>query len=302
MTHPTFGGVLAVVQTPFTDEDTIDAFAFADQIEWLYENGADGIVVGMVSEILRLSTDERRQLVELTCETGRGRGPIVVSVGAESTSVAASLARHARDAGATAVMATPPALTPTTDDALFAYFASIAEAAQIPVVVQDASNYVGSSLSIDLQARLFSELGEHILFKPESNPVGPRVTQLLEATRGAARVFEGSGGLYLVDSFRRGAIGTMPAGDLVWALSVLWHSLVEGDYAHAYRIAGPLSMLISLQGTLDSYVAVEKYVLRKQGVFPSSRMRGPVADHVDAGTLAEVDRLLELLREAVTDA
>jgi dihydrodipicolinate synthase/N-acetylneuraminate lyase len=302
MTPSPLGGVLAVVQTPFTEDDAIDPRAFADQVDWLYENGADGIVVGMVSEILRLSTNERRHLVELTCESGRGRGPVVVSVGAESTSVAASLARHARDAGATAVMATPPALSPTSDEALFEYFATIAEVAEIPVVVQDASNYVGSSLTIELQARLFSELGDRILFKPESNPVGPRVTRLLQATGGAARVFEGSGGLYLVDSFRRGAIGTMPAGDLVWALSVLWQSLVSGDFARAYRIAGPLSMLISLQGTLDSYVAVEKYILHKQGVFPSNRMRGPVADHIDEGTLTEVDRLLALLHEAVTDA
>jgi dihydrodipicolinate synthase/N-acetylneuraminate lyase len=70
-----------------------------------------------------------------------------------------------------------------------------------------------------------------------------------------ARVFEGTGGLYLIDSFRRGVVGTMPAADLIWALSALWRALGHGDYARAYRLAGPLAQMIALQTSLDSFIA-----------------------------------------------
>ncbi len=299
MTGVEVAGVVCVVQTPFGDDGAIDADTFTRQVEWLFDNGADGVAIGMVSEVLRLSTPERDELATLMCGAAAGRGAAVVSVGAESTYTAVRYARHAAAVGADAVMATPPALSRVSDEELFGYFTAIADAAEVPVIVQDASGYVGSALSIDLQARLAAELSERVLFKPEAHPIGPKLTQLLEATSGKARILEGNGGLYLIDSFRRGAIGTMPAGDLVWALVPLWRALSTGNYESAYRIAGPLAQIVSLQTSLDSFVAIEKHLLVRQGIFPSAAMRGPVGGGVDERMYAEVDRLVTLLRKAV---
>ena len=91
----------------------------------------------------------------------------------------------------------------------------------------------------------------------------------------------------------------MPASDVVWALSALWAALRRGDFPRAYRIAGPLAQLVSLQTSLDSFVAVEKHLLVRQGVLPSARMREPVADVLDEQGRDEVDRLADLLHEAV---
>ncbi len=140
---------------------------------------------------------------------------------------------------------------------------------------------------------------DRVLFKPEAPPIGPKLTQLLDATDGKARVLEGTGGMYLVDSFRRGVVGTMPAGELVWALVPLWAALTSGDFDRAYRIAGPLAQLVSLQKSLDSFVAVEKHLLVRQGVLPTRNRRGPVEGAVDAPMYAEVERLEALLRTAV---
>lgn len=292
-------GVLAVFQTPFTDSGLIDYGVLAHQFDWLFDNGADGVVLGMVSEVLRLSSSERDELTAMTCKLVDDRGVSVISVGAESTSVAIRHARHAEDSGANAVMATPPNLHPVSDDALARYFTRIAEAITIPLVIQDASGYVGASLSIPLQVRLEADLGDRVMFKPEAPPVGPRLGRLMAQTQGRARVFEGTGGLYLIDSYRRGVIGTMPGGDLVWALVALWRSLKAGDFDKAYRIAGPLAMVVSQETSLDSYVVIEKRLLMKQGVFPSCAIREPIADDLDEESFAEIDRLVDLLRVAV---
>jgi 4-hydroxy-tetrahydrodipicolinate synthase len=295
-------GVLAVFQTPFDEAGRIDRAELEAEFDWLFANGADGVVFAMVSEVLRLSSEERDELATLTCKLAAGRGVSVVSVGAESTPVAIRYAKHAQDAGANAVMATPPGLFRASEDELVGYFLAIAEAVTIPLVIQDASGYVGTPLSIMMQARLHAELGERVMFKPEAPPIGPKLTQLRQATGGQARVFEGTGGLYLIDSFRRGAVGTMPAGDLVWALSALWRALCAGDFARAYRIAGPLALMVSLQTSLDSFVAIEKHLLVRQGVFSSTRMRGPVGDVIDDQMCEEIDRLMDLLKAAVHDA
>jgi 4-hydroxy-tetrahydrodipicolinate synthase len=291
-----------VFQTPFDDQSHIDESALETQLDWLFANGADGVVFAMVSELLRLSSEERDLVAALTCKLVNGRGVSVIGVGAESTAVAVRHARHAQDVGADAVMATPPNLHRVGDDALVRYYLDIASAVDVPLIVQDASGYVGASLSIALQARLEAALGERVMFKPEAPPIGLRLTELREATGGRARVFEGTGGLHLIDSFRRGAVGTMPAGDLVWALAALWRSLVAGDFDRAYRIAGPLALMVSLQTNLDSYVAIEKHLLVRQGVLRSAAMREPVADVLDAGTREEAERLMDRLRAAVDDA
>ena len=64
--------------------------------------------MAMLSELLRLSSEERVELAEATCRFGRARGAVIISVGAESSKVSERFARQAESAGADAVMAKPP--------------------------------------------------------------------------------------------------------------------------------------------------------------------------------------------------
>ena len=292
-------GVLPVFQTPFHDDESIDFETLRREIDWLFDRGADGIVMAMVSETLRLSTDERQSLAEHACRYGLPRGSVVISVGAESSHTAERLARHAAEVGATALMAIPPISVAVGEDEQLRYFERLLHAVPIPLVVQDASGYVGRPMSIALQSRLWREFHPRVLFKPEAVPIGPRLSKLRDATDGQAAVFEGSGGIALVDSFRRGIVGTMPGADLIDALVALWRALQAGDEQRAYEISLPLSALVALQTGLDGFLAVEKYLLHKQGIFPNTLVRGPVAFKLDEETRREVDRLFDRLTAAI---
>ena len=292
-------GVLPVFQTPYHTDETIDFDTLEGEITWLYNRGANGIVMAMVSETLRLSGDEREELAAAACRLGRARGVVVISVGAESSRVAEQFARQAEAVGADAVMAIPPVAVSLGEDELVAYYRRIIKAVRIPVIVQDASGYVGRPISLEMQARLLDEFGPgRVLYKPEANPIGPRLTALREATGGRARVFEGTGGIALVDSFRRGIVGTMPGADLIRGIVPLWHALAAGDAAAADRIHGPLAALIAMQTSLDAFLAVEKHLLVRQGIFNNTLVRGPVGFHLDDETKYEVDRLFDRLLEA----
>ncbi|MCB0145840.1 MAG: dihydrodipicolinate synthase family protein, partial [Caldilineaceae bacterium] len=97
-----------VFQTPFHADYAIDYDTLAREINWLYDQGSDGIVMGMVSETLRLSGQERRELAAAACRIGGARGVVIISTGAESTHTAMDFARHAEAVGADAVMVIPP--------------------------------------------------------------------------------------------------------------------------------------------------------------------------------------------------
>ena len=295
----TLAGVLPVFQTPFRDDETIDERVLEREIDWLLAHGIDGIVMAMVSEVLRLSHDERKELAKTACQLVRGRATVTISVGAESTHVAEELGRHAESVGADAVMAIPPISVGVGEEELLRYYSRIIRSIAIPVVVQDASSYVGKPLSIPLYVKMLQEFGDRLYFKPEATPIGPRLSALRDGTKGKARVFEGTGGIALVDSYRRGIVGTMPGADLVGAIVPLWNALQRGDEPAVNRISGPLVALVSLQNSLDAFLAIEKHLLVKQGVFENTVVRGPVGYVMDSETQREVDRLFELMMAAV---
>jgi len=279
---------------------TIDAGALRSEVDWVLDSGADGVVVAMVSEILRLATDELDDLGRVVCSHVDGRGPVVLSVGAESTHVALRLARGAEAAGASALMAIPPLTVALGAEDTGAYFRALADATSVPLIIQDASGYVGDPLSLDLQADLLREYGaERIQFKPEAIPIGPRLSMLRDATGGRGRIFEGSGGAALVDSYARGIAGTMPGPDLVWAIRALWDALEAGDRERTRAINEALSPLLALVTSLGSYVAFEKHFLVRQGVLPSARVREPLGFAIDDETRRRLDELFDRLSEVV---
>ncbi|MBU4214436.1 MAG: dihydrodipicolinate synthase family protein [Actinobacteria bacterium] len=297
-------GVLPVIQTPFAADGSVDHDALEHELHWVLDQGVAGLTTGMVSETLRLSDTERREVARAVCAAAVGRGrAAVISCGAESTREAVRLAQDAQAAGASALMAIPPVTVVIDEADVLAYYSAILAAVEVPVVVQDASGYVGNPLSIGVQVAILDRFGDRVYFKPEAAPIGQRLSDLREATGGRARAFEGSGGAAVVDSFRRGiVVGTMPGAEVCWAVQQLWQACERGDWDLAYDLSGPLTLLVAIQTSVDAYVAVEKHLLHAQGVLPSTAVREPVGYRLDPETAAEVDRLADRLRVAMPAA
>jgi len=298
----TLAGVLAIAHTPFTDSDEIDAAALKRSVDWAFSVGADGLGTGMVSETLKLTSDERLALPKLLVEFAAGRGPVFAAVGAESTKQTVFFSQEAERAGCDAVMAVPPITGRTNEAHLVDHFRAIADSIAVPVIVQDASGYVGQAIPTGVYVKLLERYGpEKIVFKPEAAPNGPNISALRDATGGRARIFEGSGGVFLIDSHRRGIAGTMPGMDLLDGIVKLWQALARGDEETAYRIYFPICAIVSLQlqAGLDGFLAIEKHLMAKRGLFPSVLRRRPYNWELDAETADEVDRLFERMMLAI---
>jgi 4-hydroxy-tetrahydrodipicolinate synthase len=120
-------GVLPIVHTPFDADDRIDVDALRREIDWAYSVGAHGLGTGMVSEILRLTYDERLSLTEQIVELSAGRGTVFAAVGAESGKQALDYAVHAERVGCDAVMAAPPLNTRLSVAAHLDYYCELAD-------------------------------------------------------------------------------------------------------------------------------------------------------------------------------
>jgi 4-hydroxy-tetrahydrodipicolinate synthase len=298
----TLHGVLPVLHTPFLESGELDQETLQREIDWVFELGAEGVVVAMVSEVLRLPVAMRRELAELVVQMVAARGVTVISAGAETTSEAIDHALHAQSIGASAVMAIPPVATRLGTAATKNYFAAIATNINLPLIVQDASGYVGAAIDMHVYRDLLDQFGaDRIYFKPEASPLGPNLSRLRDATDGTAKIFEGSGGMHLVDCFRRGIVGTMPGTDLLDAMIALWRALKAGDEERTYELSLPIGAIVALQlqAGLDGFLAIEKYLLKKRGIFRNTLQRQPVGWELDDETQAEVDRLFTRLMAAL---
>lgn len=294
-------GVFNVVSIPLNDEDQIDQSVLKKEIDWLIKCGCDGLVLAMVSEVLRFSAQERRVMWQKTLEYLQGRKPLVVSVGAESSAIAVELAKQAAFDGAAAVMATPPSAFKPTASEVKKYYQSIIEAVDIPTIVQDASNYLGEPIQLETYVELIDKYGENrVQFKPEAKPVAQRLDQLNKLSSNRAKVFEGQGGVDLLQTHPLGVKGSMPGAEIPWAIIELWRSLELGNLDKAKQIHQPVARLVALQTSLDAYIAVEKYLLVKQGVFINTNQRGPVGFKLDKQTTESIEAAYEDLTKVVT--
>ena len=93
----------------------------------------------------------------------------------------------------------------------------------------------------------------------------------------------------------------MPGADLIVAMVALWRALTKHDEVRIVELGSLLTNLVTLQTGLDGFLAIEKYLLVKQGVFNNTVVRGPVGFQLDDETRNEVDRRFNALMDAVGD-
>ncbi|WEF25615.1 dihydrodipicolinate synthase family protein [Paracoccus sp. S3-43] len=117
--------------------------------------GVDSVcVLGSTGGYAYLDPDQRRATVEATMAEIGGQVPVIVGVGALRTEMAQSLARHAQDSGADALLVAPISYTPLTEDEVFAHYAAIAEASALPICIYNNPTTTHFSFSLDLLRRL----------------------------------------------------------------------------------------------------------------------------------------------------
>ena len=95
-------GVYTAIVTPFS-QGAVDFGKLRELVEFQIAGGVDGIVpVGTTGESPTLSFEEHMKVIEVTIETAKKRCQIIAGTGANSTSEAIELTKHARTAGADA--------------------------------------------------------------------------------------------------------------------------------------------------------------------------------------------------------
>ena len=102
-------GVLPAITTGFNSDLSVDHGFLEKHCRWLLDNGCTGIVaLGSLGEGATLSFDEKLEVLRTCVDAVRGRGPVVASISALTTSEAVAQAKAAADLGCDGLMVLPP--------------------------------------------------------------------------------------------------------------------------------------------------------------------------------------------------
>ncbi len=284
-------GVFTIPVTPFDQQGALDEESLRREVDWCVRAGAHGIVAPVnASEGPSLTDDERRRVTQIVVETTAGRVPTVIGVSATGMYSSLQFTRWAKELGADAVMAMPPyGARLTGEEAVFGFYRAVAEAAgDLKVFIQNWSGPAGTVMGVAQVARLLREIPNVSYSKEETVNAGHMMTATLEAAGAdCLGVMGGVGGRYLLDEYRRGACGTMPACQVTDVHAQIWNLLDAGDHEQARTIFNRLLPLLNLEAIFG--VAMYKEVLKRRGVIAHTTIRGYKSSSLDRYDLQELD-------------
>ena len=170
-----FKGMATAIVTPMTPEG-IDYEALGRFIEFQIENGINAIVVmGTTGENATIEYDDQKEVIRYTVEKVAKRVPVIAGTGTNNTDHVLSNTRNACEVGADAVLVVTPYYNKATQNGLYQFFTTIADASTVPVILYNVPSRTGCNLLPKTVARL----AEH-----------PNIVGVKEATGNVAQMVE----------------------------------------------------------------------------------------------------------------
>jgi len=287
-------GVFSVLPTPFSQDGSLDLDSLRRVIDLFIDAGVNGVTaLGVTGEVARLTESERTQVLETVISQARGRIRVIAGTSADGLRTCIAYSRAAREAGADAVMISPPRMPKLNSDSVRGHYAEVASQADVEIVVQDYPPISGFAMEPELLARISRENPRARTIKLEDPPTPFKTAQILERADGISiQILGGLGGVFLLEELIAGAAGVMTGFAyphiLVEIVKAYRSGNIDGAAETFYRNV-PL-MRFEFQEGIG--MAIRKEVLRRRGALKSAATRAP-GGKLNESTIAALDRVLK---------
>ncbi len=272
-------GVVPVVPTIFRDDETVDLDGTVRVVDYLIDAGVDGVcLLANYSEQFSLTDAEREEIGRRLLGHIAGRLPVIVTTSHYSVRVAAARSRAAQELGASMVMVMPPffgATMTVPGPGVIEYFRRVADAIDIPIMVQDAplsATPLPAGLLVDLVRQVPQVQYAKIEVPGAADKLNALVSALGDRLPGP---FDGEESVTLIPDLDAGATGTMPSSMVPGELGQIVRAHAAGDRATAVRAWEDLLPLIHFENR-QCGLRAQKILLAEGGIIGSDRTRAPL--------------------------
>ena len=188
-----FKGTATALITPITS-DGVDFDSFDRILDDQLSGGVDAVVVlGTTGEPATMTAAEKKAVIEFAVKKLKGKLPVIVGTGANSTSAATEMSVLAESLGADALLLVTPYYNKATQQGLIAHFRTVADAVHTPIICYNVPGRTG----VNMLPATFAELAEHpnIAAVKEASGNMEQIEEAIRLTEGKAVVYSGDDGI-----------------------------------------------------------------------------------------------------------
>jgi 4-hydroxy-tetrahydrodipicolinate synthase len=279
-------GVHAILYALFDDQERLDRAAMRQQAEICLAANVAGIAaLGLATEVAKLSFAERQTVMDWVAEDVSGRVPLGFTITGASVAEQIAMVRHAEGIGADWLILQPPAVGSYPAEEYLAFFGRVMRATALPVAIQNAPQYLGRGLSDEDITRLRADHANFTVIKSESSAEG--AAKLIALVGPGLKVFNGRGGLEMIECLDAGCEGFLLAPDLVDYGVRVMQAYDAGDRAAALALhQETLPAIEFIMASIEHLICYGKRLFTARAGLPTHD-RAP-AQRPDAEGLAQV--------------
>ena len=231
-------GIYPMLYAFFDDRGVLRQDPFRRQVDAALGTQAAGVaILGLGTEVSKLTFDERVEVLEVVAKRIDGCKPLLVTVYGDTITEQIEFSKRAIQSGASALMLQPP--SQKMDDAkLVGFFSKIISAVDCPVGIQNAPEFLGFGLSNESLIALANDHENFTIAKLECNAVN--LETVASDLGDSVMLFNGRCGLELPDNLRAGACGLIPAIDTVDKTSEIFAEFTSGNEELADKLYADL--------------------------------------------------------------
>lgn len=231
-------GIYPMLYAFFDDRGALRRDPFRVQVDAALGTEAAGVaILGLGTEVSKLTFDERIEVLEVVAKHIDGRKPLLVTVYGETAAEQIAFSKRAMQSGASALTLQPPSQK-INDARLADFFSEIIAAVDCPVGIQNAPEFLGYGLSNQSLIALANDHENFTIAKLECNAVN--LESIASELGDSVMLFNGRCGLELPDNLRAGASGLIPAVDTVDKTSEIFAEFALGNEKKADELYAEL--------------------------------------------------------------
>lgn len=238
-----FRGTATALITPFTKDDKVDVKALCEIVERQIASGVDALVaLGTTGEPATLSEEEKKQVVEVCIKQTRGRIPVIVGAGSNSTRHAIETCRMAQNLGANGLLVVTPYYNKCTQEGLVEHYCAIADSTSLPIICYNVSSRTGVNMLPETFARIATR--KNVVGIKEASGNMEQIEKCLALCPG--KVISGDDALTL-PIMAMGGLGVISVASNVCPkyVSDMTHYALDGEWERARKMQLALLPLIS---------------------------------------------------------
>lgn len=266
-------GIVAVLNTPFTDDHTLDRASLLRHVRYALDAGVAGFLVpGLAAEVLKLTNLEKQEMVDVVLSEVQGRVPVIVGSGGADFENSMKILQTYLDMGCENVLFNHP----YTDRSEYRErFLRFAELSPKMIMIQDW-DATGYGLPEDLICQLFEEVEAFRCLKIETVPAGVKYSRMMELTDGKLHISGGWAVTQMMEALDRNVHALMPTG-MYYTYTSIYKSYRTSRVVEAQHLFEKLLPILAFSNQhLDVSIHFFKRLMKAQGIYTTDMVRAPI--------------------------